>query len=51
MEKLEKLRGLGATHVVSAINYGARAFLKFESKLTDFVDDQTIKGDLKVKFD
>jgi hypothetical protein len=44
IERVQALKNMDATHVVTGINYGARAFLKFESKLTDFVDDQKING-------
>ena len=44
IEKVQALKNMGATHVVTGINYGARAVLKFESKLEDFFDDQKISG-------
>lgn len=51
IERVQALKNMGATHVVTGINYGARAFLKFESKLADFADDQKIKGSVNASFE
>lgn len=50
IEKVQALKNMGATHVVTGINYGARAVLKFESKLEDFFDDQKISGQVNASF-
>lgn len=43
---LEKLKDLGATHVLVGINYGARVHLKYEQEAKDMIDELTVGGSL-----